>query len=265
MVFNFRKITRALLVTPAALIALQACAQDAAEQAAQPEAQPAAAASANPNIPAEYAFVVEKLPGVEISEVGPSPVAGLLQISVGTEVFYMSEDGQYFLQAEVMDLETRENLTDIARNSARGALLANFDYSQTVTFAAADEKHRVLIFTDIDCGYCRKLHRSMADYNANGITVQYAFFPRSGPNSESWTKAEQVWCSSDRKAALTAAKSSQSLGVETCADTPVAEHYALVNQLGLRGTPSLFTSNGTLIVGFREAGELTILLEEDAG
>ena len=142
--------------------------------------------------------------------------------------------------------------------------MANFDYASTITFPAEDEKHRVLIFTDIDCGYCRKLHRSMDQYNDAGITVQYAFFPRSGPDSESWSKAEKVWCSGDKPAAMTAAKQGQALDAQFCGDTPVAAHYALVNQLGLRGAPSIFTSNGTLIVGFREADELLVLLDEDA-
>ena len=212
----------------------------------------------------EYADILAKFTNVDVTAIKPSVVPGLLELYSGAEVYYVTDDGAYFMQAEIVDMETRANVTEESRIQARQSFMDGFDYSRTVTFAADDEQYRVLVFTDIDCGYCRKLHRQIAEYNELGITIQYAFFPRSGPNTESWTKAEQVWCASSRAEALTSAKQNESFETEECDDTPVAAHYALVNQLGLRGTPSLFTSNGTLHMGYLTPDQLLELLELEA-
>jgi thiol:disulfide interchange protein DsbC len=211
----------------------------------------------------EYAFIQEVLPGVEVTSVAATPVAGLLEVSVGADVYYISQDGKYFMQGEMMDLDTRVNLTEQSRTRARGEYLAGFSDETAITFAAEDEQYKVLVFTDIDCPYCRKLHREMADYNERGITVQYLFFPRSGPGTDSWAKADAVWCSSSRQQAMTDAKSGTVVESEDCGETAVAEHYKLGKDLGIAGTPAIFTESGQLIVGYRSAEDLEKLLIEE--
>jgi thiol:disulfide interchange protein DsbC len=212
----------------------------------------------------DLALVQGLFPGIEITDVKPSPVKGLLEISVGADIYYISEDGKYFVQGDLTDMETRTNLTEKSRSKARAAYLSNMSEDTTIIFAAEDEKYRVLVFTDIDCGYCRKLHRQMESYNELGITIQYAFFPRSGPDTDSWEKAEKVWCAESRQDALTQAKQNQPINAEVCEGTPVAAHYQLVNQLGLRGTPSIFTPSGELIMGYVSPDELLERLEKEA-
>ena len=106
-----------------------------------------------------------------------------------------------------------------------------------VVFSPPNPKYTVTVFTDVDCVYCRALHRQIADYNRLGVRVRYVFFPRTGPNTASWFKAEQVWCSADRKDALTRAKLGEPLAAKVCADNPVAREYALGQAIGLEGTP----------------------------
>jgi thiol:disulfide interchange protein DsbC len=211
-------------------------------------------------LPEKYAFVQEVFPGAEVTSVTPTPVAGLLEISVGADIYYVSEDGKYFIQGEIMDLDTRVNMTEESRTAARGKYLADFSGETAITFAAEDEKYKVLVFTDIDCPYCRKSHREMADYNARGITVQYLLFPRSGPGTDSWAKADAVWCSSPQQQAMTDAKSGTLVESEDCGETAVAAHYKLGKDLGIAGTPAIFTESGELIVGYRSAAELEKLL-----
>ncbi len=213
-------------------------------------------------LPEKYAFVQEVLPGVEVTSVTPAAISGLLEVAVGADIYYISQDGRYFMQGEMMDLDTRTNLTEQSRNVARVKYLADFSADTAVTFAAEDEKYKVLVFTDIDCPYCRKLHREIADYNEHGITVEYLFFPRSGPGTDSWAKAEAVWCSDSRQEAMTNAKSGQLVEAEDCGNTAVADHYKLGKDLGIAGTPAIFTESGELIVGYRSADELQLLLEE---
>ena len=113
-----------------------------------------------------------------------------------------------------------------------------------VIFSPPQPKYTVTVFTDVDCAYCRELHRQIADYNRLGVRVRYIFYPRTGPNTESWRKAEQVWCSADRKSALTRAKLGQPLEAKPCGSTPVEQEYELGKAIGLEGTPGIVAANG---------------------
>jgi thiol:disulfide interchange protein DsbC len=115
----------------------------------------------------------------------------------------------------------------------------------------------------MDCGYCRQLHSEIAQYNKLGIRVRYAAFPRTGPGSPSWKKAEAVWCSKDRKDALTRAKLGQNVSAAQCA-TPVAAEYELGNQIGVNGTPSIFTEKGEMVGGYVPAAQLAQYLDGGA-
>jgi thiol:disulfide interchange protein DsbC len=135
--------------------------------------------------------------------------------------------------------------------------------SLMLIFSPPSPKYTITVFTDVDCAYCRKLHSEMAELNRLGIRVRYMFFPRTGPGSESWHKAEVVWCSQDRNATLTRAKAGAVLDLkQTCADTPVAREYALGESVGVRGTPAIFTESGDYISGYMEPRELVKQLKE---
>ena len=133
-----------------------------------------------------------------------------------------------------------------------------------VIFSPAQPKYTVTVFTDVDCGYCRELHSQIADYNRLGVRVRYVFYPRTGPNTDSWFKAEQVWCSTDRKAALTRAKLGQPLSAKRCADTPVAQEYALGKAIGLEGTPGVVAANGAMVGGYLPPEALVAELAQQA-
>jgi thiol:disulfide interchange protein DsbC len=123
-------------------------------------------------------------------------------------------------------------------------------------------KHTITVFTDVDCGYCRQFHREIDKVTALGIEVHYLSFPRTGPNTESWTKAEHVWCSSDRNAALTRAKAGGDAPGESCANAPIESHYSLGQRIGVRGTPAIFSESGELIGGYLPPATLAKVLDD---
>lgn len=208
---------------------------------------------------ADTATVVKRLstvvPGLTLEHVSETPVKGLYQVMVGSQVVYVSADGRYLLQGELIDLDTRENLSETASNNVRKAKLAAFSEKDMIVFKAKDEKYQITVFSDIDCVYCRKLHAGIDDYLAAGITVRYLFYPRSGPQTDSYFKAVSVWCADDRNEALTDAKLNNNIVKKTC-DNPVDEHMLLAAKFGITGTPAIITASGKLIPGYVPAKHL---------
>jgi thiol:disulfide interchange protein DsbC len=226
----------------------------------------AASAEAQEGTPLSKEQLAEELNGVEAGDISDSPVAGVYQVAIGTEVAYITSDGRYLLEGELYDLKTSSNLTEQTREKARVDLLAGIDPATIIVFGpeSGEVKHTITVFTDVDCGYCRQFHREIAEVNALGIEVHYVFYPRTGRDSESWTKADKVWCSADRKAALTRAKLGGSLPDATCADSPVAAHYDLGHRMGLRGTPAIYSSTGEHLGGYLPPATLIRVLDESA-
>jgi len=191
----------------------------------------------------------QALPGVEIGEITASPVAGMSEVLVGPSVMYMTNDGKYLFQGNLIDMKTRKNLSEDRRNKVRIAAINDLGEDKMIIFPAEKPRHTISVFTDIDCGYCRKLHSEIGKYNDKGITVRYLSFPRTGLNSPSYDKAVSVWCEKDRKQALTNAKTGKVLPKANC-DNPVREEYELGNAIGVRGTPAIILEDGEMLPGY---------------
>jgi len=186
------------------------------------------------------ARIAERL-DVKPEDVKPSPVPGLYEVVSGTEIGYVSEDGRFYIDGDVYDMESRANLTESKRTASRASLLKSVRDQDTIVFAPGAYKYTIDVFTDVDCTYCRKLHTDMPELNRLGVRVRYFMFPRGGPGSPSWKKAEAVMCSADRNDALTRAKRRQ---------------YELGRDLGIRGTPGIFTEGGDYIYGYMPPARL---------
>lgn len=204
------------------------------------------------------AIISKKLPGIEFGTVTPAPVKGLYEVSVGPDVVYFSADGKFLVQGDLIDLDAKKNITEGRRNYARADALEKFGEDQMIVFGPADQPvdHMITVFTDIDCGYCRKLHREIESFTDLGIKVRYMFYPRTGPNSESWSKAERVWCSDDRNESLTLAKAGQPISGPVCKANPISDHYDMGTKVGLGGTPAIVLETGELISGYVPAPQL---------
>jgi thiol:disulfide interchange protein DsbC len=210
------------------------------------------------------AALVKLLPaGAKIEDLKPSPIAGIYELVQGADVSYITADGKYFLDGNVYDMKTRDNLTEVLRTRARLALISEVPESQMIIFSPKNPLYTITVFTDVDCQYCRKLHSEIAELNKLGVRVRYMFYPRTGPNTESWRKAEVVWCSADRNEALTRAKAGAQLDMnKTCAPTPVAREYALGQSIGVRGTPAILTEQGDYISGYLPPHDLVQELKQ---
>ena len=210
------------------------------------------------------AEIAARLNGVTAEDLKDSALAGFYEISVGSQVAYISVDGRFLFEGELYDLEQSENLTEASRSRARVDVLEGVDPETMIVFSPPDGQvdHTITIFTDIDCGYCRQFHREIEQVTALGIEVQYLFYPRTGPDTDSWFKAERVWCADDRNSALTSAKLGGHVPEITCVANPVATHYDLGAQVGVTGTPSIYTSGGRHIGGYLPPQQLLATLTQ---
>lgn len=208
--------------------------------------------------------LASQLNGVEVSNISESPVPGIYEVTVGANVAYVTTDGRYIIRGDIYDTQTSANLTEDTRAGARVSMLDGVDPASMIVFKPADGnvKHTVTIFTDIDCGYCRQFHREIDQVTALGIEVHYLFYPRTGPNTESWTKADHVWCADDHNQALTRAKLGGEVPEASCGNTPVEAHYALGQRIGVRGTPAVFSETGELIGGYLPPATLAKVLDD---
>ena len=206
------------------------------------------------------AKVAEEFEEIEPQHVRPSPVEGWYTIRKGAIVAYISADGRYLLQGELIDLEAQANLTEEIRNEARVEMLASIPEGRMIVFTPERPRYSVAVFTDIDCTYCRRFHAQIDEYLENGIEVRYLLYPRNGPATESWVKAERVWCADDRNEALTLAKLDREFESRSCDTSVVHSHYALGQDVGLRGTPAILLEDGTLVSGYLPPAELSAAL-----
>src|SRR3984957_2563145 len=187
-----------------AVLALLVCNVAFAARAAEGDpARPLPAeASPDPRVP----LLKHLPPGSKLDDLQTSQIPGIYQFTQGAEISYLTADGKYFIDGNLYDLDSRENLTEVLRARARIALISAVPESQMVIFSPKNPLYTITVFTDVDCAYCRKLHSEIAELNRLGVRVRYVFYPRTGPNTESWKKAEAVWCSPNRNEALTLAK-----------------------------------------------------------
>jgi len=197
--------------------------------------------------------IVDTLRGINadarVDHIGPTPIVGLQEVVVDDTVVYLSTDGRYLFQGQILDLKEQSNLTELAKAVIRGKVIATIDRKQVIRFSPAKPKHEVFVFTDIDCGYCQKLHEEIGAYLAAGIAVNYLAFPRAGLGTPSFTKAISVWCSDKPADALTQAKAGKEIPKMDC-DNPVSSMFDLGRKLGVSGTPAIFTTDGTQLGGY---------------
>jgi thiol:disulfide interchange protein DsbC len=189
------------------------------------------------------------MPGAKLDSVKASDIKGLYEVVIGSTIFYVSDDAKYLLQGRMVEIATKKDLTEQKLVAIRQGVLAKLGKDETIDFNAPIKKHTVYVFTDIDCGYCRKLHSEIDQYLAEGISVRYLFFPRAGKGSGSYDKAVSVWCAKDRSKALTLAKQDKPVEAKTCAN-PIDKHMQLAEEFEVRGTPMIVTEKGKVFPGY---------------
>ena len=221
------------------------------------QAETAAPAKTDPR-----AAIVQKVGGgIKLEDVRMSPVSGVYEVTRDSEISYLSSDGRYAILGDMIDLDSDDNISEARRRGIRARIIETVPENEMLVFSPKDPKYTITVFTDIDCGYCRRLHSQIAEYNRLGIRVRYLFFPRTGPDTDSWHKAESVWCSSNRNDALTRAKNGEDLKAPKCPTEIIKRDYELGQKLSVEGTPAIFLASGEMLPGYAPPGQLAKYLK----
>ncbi len=199
------------------------------------------------------------IPAVMIDSVTESEMTGVYRVTMTTgEVLFVGKDGDYFVAGDMYSMKDSriQNLSEKRRESDRAEKVASIKDERKIVFPAKGEtKARIAVFTDIDCGYCRKLHREVPAMNDMGIEVSYLAYPRAGKGSDSYRKYVSAWCAEDKLDAMTKAKTGQKIPYKDC-DNPVDEQFGLGQAIGISGTPAIVLEDGRLIPGYLTADKL---------
>lgn len=201
--------------------------------------------------------------GIKVQDISFSDERNLYVINVGDiQPIYMLPDGEHVILGDIFNISkgeaqsTTEKDKDIFRKNK-----LNISDLETIDFLAKKEKYSLTVFTDVDCGYCRKFHNEIDQYNNLGISIKYLAFPRAGIDSESYTKMVSAWCSDQADLSITLLKDNKSIPSNSC-ENSVAEQFELGKTLGITGTPALITQSGKLLPGYVPAQELLMLLQK---
>ena len=200
---------------------------------------------------------------LEIIAVNKTPLSQVYEVELNTgELLYSDMSGDYLFAGDLYQTTNSGlvNLSSETRQLRTVARIESIPEDQMIVYSPDDEpKATLTVFTDVDCTYCRALHRDVESLTAKGIEIRYLAYPRGGESAGSYEKMISVWCSQDRHKSLNQAKNGQNLPARDC-ETPVLEHYELGNLIGISGTPALIFPDGRLIPGYMDVDRLVSMM-----
>jgi len=201
------------------------------------------------------------VPETPIDSVNAAPLPGFQEVVINGQVLYVSNDGKYLMQGMLFDIANKVDLTEGRKAGIRRTAMESSPVAERIVFPAKEKKYTVSVFTDIDCGFCRQMHKQVAEYNNLGIEIEYLMFPRAGVGSDSFRKAVAVWCDKNQQGALTLAKDGGDPGNRSCTN-PIEAQFNLGKKAGVTGTPSMIFEDGTLAPGYMPPDQLLQRLQQ---
>ena len=189
----------------------------------------------------------ETMPSVKPTRITATPIAGLYEVIVGSQVVYMSDDARYMIEGDLYDLKTKRNVSEEAKSAIRLAALDKLGEKNMLVYKPRKVENVITVVTDIDCPYCRRLHSEIPQYMEKNVEVRYVFLPLKG--TADMKKTISVWCADDQQGALDTAKAGGKVEEKTC-DNPIRQHLQLARDLGVRGTPAIILESGELLPGY---------------
>ncbi len=222
--------------------------------------------------PADITQLLQSRLGVAVGKASETPAEGIYQTQFqtrnGTSFAYLTGNGRFVIVGDMIDLQDQVNLTEMSRRGLAKQRLDQLPVEDLVVFPAVDETKTVItIFTDTSCQFCQKLHREVPELQKAGIEVRYVPFPRGGARGPGYQALKQVWCGEDKTKTMDIAKGvtpGELPGADCSGASFVDQGYVVGNQVGITGTPAIFTENGQKLDGYVPYQQLVPMLLSNA-
>jgi thiol:disulfide interchange protein DsbC len=202
-----------------------------------------------------------KFPQVKVDSVTKTPYFGLYEVFMDKQLFYTDEKVTYLFLGNIIDLKTRENVTEQRLAKLTAIPFESLPLDLAIKTVRGNGSRKVAVFSDPDCPYCKRLEKELA--NVTDVTI-YTFLypiPSLHPNAEQ--KAKAVWCSQERGKAWDdlMLRGIAPTASPTCAN-PVEKVMALGQKHRIFGTPTLIFPDGTVVPGAVPLAQLEKMLSE---
>ncbi|GAA4418364.1 DsbC family protein [Acidovorax lacteus] len=204
--------------------------------------------------------LAERIPQMEkIDEIRPTPMPGLFEVRIGTDLFYTDAKGNYVIQGELIDTKARRNLTEDRINKLTAVDFSALPLKDAFTLVRGDGKRKLAVFEDPNCGYCKRFERDMQ--NVDNVTVYLFLYPILSPDSAE--KSRNIWCAKDRAAAWNDYMlRDKNPAAASCDTAALQRNLAFGRKHKITGTPTLIFADGTRVPGAVPAAEIERRLAE---
>ena len=206
--------------------------------------------------------LAERIPQLEkIDDVQSTPMPGLYEVRIGTDVFYTDAKGNYLIQGELIDTKARRNLTE-----DRIAKLSAVDFSalplaDAFTVVHGTGARKLAVFEDPNCGYCKRFERDLQ--KVQDVTIYTFLYPILSPDSAE--KSRNIWCAKDRTAAWEDYMVRDRIpAAATCDTSALQRNLAFGKKYKITGTPTLIFADGSRVPGAIPAKDVEKRLGEPA-
>ena len=228
------------------------------------------AAPAHADVEALRDHLAQEYPDFAVDSIEPAPLEGMYEVISGTEVVYISDDGRFIVRGELLDMVEGRNLTAEVQERISHREVDALGEENMVVYEPEDGEvaHRITVFTDTTCPYCRDLHEELLEaIDDHGIQLRYLMFPRAGVDSPAAETLRDIWCADDPQRAMTLAKRGEEIAErDSDCEPPVAEQFQLGREIGVSGTPyTLLNEEGPVFAGYRPVEQLVQMSRDSGG
>lgn len=191
--------------------------------------------------------LAERIPQIgQIDEVSKTPMNGLFEVRVGTDIFYTDAEANYLLHGSLIDARQRRNLTEERTEKLMAVAFDTLPLKDAFTIVRGNGKRKMAVFQDPNCGYCKRFEREML--KVDNVTVHMFLYPILGQDSTD--KSRNIWCAKDRaKAWADWMVRDQAAPSASCDTAPLARNLEFGKKHKISGTPTLIFADGSRVPG----------------
>ncbi|PLZ01431.1 thiol:disulfide interchange protein [Burkholderia sp. WAC0059] len=184
---------------------------------------------------------------VQIRGIEKSPIAGLYEIDLGSQIIYSDANGNYLLVGDLVDAKTHQSLTDARLSELNRIDFSSLPLADAVKVVHGNGSRKIAVFSDPNCPYCRRLENTLQ--SVNNVTVYTFLYPILTPDST--VKAKSIWCSTDRATAWESwmVDRHPPTAAGTCNTSVLDSNIALGAKMNVTGTPTIFLADGRRLDG----------------